>query len=391
MSLRRPVGTAGIAAAWSGTRGIAAILCGISLARAASEPAPLPLPGPTRSAAALRARLGNPAHAQATRASCTDCHAEIGEEWRNSLHRRSWQDTVFQSAYTVEPLAFCRGCHAPGSDPAKAPTAAAAEAGVDCVTCHVQRGGIVGPGGHTANADHPVFADTRWATASACSGCHQFDFPKSSRQVVPQAMQSTAHEHELSRFADIPCQSCHMPVVGEGLSLHRSHDFSVLGNPDLIRGAATVEATRVAADRVAVTITARSVGHAFPTGDMFRRLEVRAESRNARGDTLARLAPVVLARRFADVPRSASDLSFQRVQVGDDRVPAPGAGAPRRVLFTVPPGPNEFLHFQVVYQRMSAPMASTFRVDRALDEIVVAEGDVPLSPLTPLSKKERHP
>ena len=106
---------------------------------------------------------------------------------------------------------------------------------------------------------------------------------------------------------------------------------------------------------------------------------------------MSTLPPVILARRFADRPRQAagSGGGFQRVQVGDDRVAPPGAGAPRRVTFTVPPSDAaRRLHYQVVYQRMSAPMAAAFRIDRALDEIVIAEGDVALT--DPSTKKE-HP
>jgi hypothetical protein len=36
---------------------------------------------------------------------------------------------------------------------------------------------------------------------------------------------------------------------------------------------------------------------------------------------------------------------------------------------------------------MSAPMASAFRVDRALDEIVLAEGDVALAANLPTKKE----
>lgn len=352
-------------------------------ARGASEDGVV-LPAPTRDATALRARS---AHATTSNDGCADCHADIAEEWQASLHRRSWQDSVFQSAYAVEPLAFCRGCHAPGSDPARAPSRAAASSGVDCVTCHVRERGVVGVGTHAASADHAVVADARWATAEACAGCHQFDFPERSRQLVPEAMQDTAHEHARSRYADTPCQTCHMPVVGSGLSAHRSHDFRVLGDAAFIRGAAAVNASVVGRD-VVVTIDANRVGHAFPTGDMFRRLEVRAESRDARSEVVARHRPVILARRFADVPRSSSTLESQRVQTSDDRVKPPGAGAPRRITFTPSAGAIS-LHYQVVYQRMSTPMARSFHVEPVLDEVVVAEGDVSLS--SSESSRKAHP
>jgi hypothetical protein len=184
----------------------------------------------------------------------------------------------------------------------------------------------------------------------------------------------------------------------------------VIGNAAMIRSATKTQASLSGPNRVEVAVIADGVGHAFPTGDMFRRLEVRAEVRDAHDKTLSTLRPVILARRFADRPRQAagSGGGFQRVQVADDRVAPPGAGEPRRVTFTVPESPSgdfpgssppaAHVHYQVVYQRMSAPMATVFRVDRALDEIVLAEGDVALvANLRPWEvpgggpKKKEHP
>jgi len=395
MKFRRPAGAAALPRPGFGWLCAAALLSAFSVAAAAPAGAALPgLPGPTRSGEALHAKLGQtPSLCSKLRSEeCVQCHSDIAAEWRSSLHRQSWEDPVFQSAYSVEPLAFCRGCHAPTSNPKKTPTVAAGRNGVDCVTCHVQQGGIVGSGEHAASAAHPVFADARLSTEAACGGCHQFNFPPISKQVVPQAMQNTLAEHEQSRFSDTPCQSCHMPVVETGGASHHRHDFSVLGNAAMIRSAAKVRASLTGANQVEVVVVADGVGHAFPTGDMFRRLEVRAEVRDSGGRTTNTLRPVILARRFADKPRQAAGAGggFQRVQVGDDRVAPPGFGEPRRVTFAIPGSPSaERVHYQVVYQRMSAPMASAFRVDRALDEIVLAEGDVALAANLP-TKKE-HP
>src|SRR5574343_638477 len=44
---------------------------------------------------------------------CEGCHAEIAAEWRGSEHHTAFTDPVFQRAYGVEPLPFCRRCHAP--------------------------------------------------------------------------------------------------------------------------------------------------------------------------------------------------------------------------------------------------------------------------------------
>jgi hypothetical protein len=56
---------------------------------------------------------------------------------------------------------------------------------------------------------------------------------------------------------------------------HRSHRFAASRDPDTLRRAANVTATRTNED-VVVRFVPRDVGHAFPTGDIFRRLRVEA-------------------------------------------------------------------------------------------------------------------
>ena len=373
------------------TRALALLLF-VGTVAAAAPPATvggrLPaLPGP--SPRTHRGRVQGIGRISGTRA-CEGCHSDIAAEWQASLHRQAFTDPVFLSAYAVEPLAFCRGCHAPEANAAREPDKRSAAIGVACTTCHVEDHRIVGapadrPG--KEDAAHPVFADARLATAAACSGCHQFDFPKEAMQRFPEAMQDTAHEHARSGHAKEPCQSCHMPLVdGVGEGRHKSHVFAVISDPAMIRRAARVQAVRLDGATTEITIEAADVGHSFPTGDMFRRLEVRAEALDERGQVIARARPVVLGRTFRDVPRNpiGGDFTMQRVAGSDSRVSRPGIervegvdGTPRasRIALTLAePLPDATIRWSVVYQRMSSPMAEAFHVSQVLDEIVVAEG-----------------
>ncbi|MSP60435.1 MAG: hypothetical protein EXR72_08845 [Myxococcales bacterium] len=357
-----------------------ALLLALAASAAAADGIPA-LPGPgSRPRAPLVRGLGK----VTSSASCVGCHQEIAAEWRSSLHRRAWIDPVFQQAYRVEPMAFCRGCHAPESDPAAPPTSTARHEGVGCTTCHVQADHVVGARPASADALHPVLADPRLATPAACASCHQFDFPAEAHQRVVESMQDTVAEHARSSAAATPCQKCHMPEVATAAGRHRSHAFAVISDPTMIRRAVHVTALRIDASRIAVTLTPAEVGHAFPTGDMFRRLEVRAELLRGLGTVAApdrRRAPSVeLARSFRDLPRdpNGGDLTPERVQAKDTRVPPPGTGPAPTVVLTLPvPAPETAVRWRVVYQRMSTPMAGAFRVNQVLDEIVVAEGILP--------------
>jgi hypothetical protein len=308
-------------------------------------------------------------------ARCEGCHTDEAGEWRGSLHQEAWTDPVFQKAYAIEPVAFCRGCHAPESDPNAAPTEAAQGVGVGCTTCHVQGDSIVGPRTLAASAEsHAVRGDERLATREACASCHQFDFPRSKGQ----PMQDTLAEHAGSSMSAVECRDCHMPLVerADG-TRRRSHDFSVISNPRLLEQAVAVEAERDGASDLSIELSAGRVGHAFPTGDMFRRLEIRAEALDAEGKVVMTAPVVHLARKFRDVPAAEGSLEIRRVEIADTRVPPPGKGS-RRVSLCFPSSTERLsVRWIVAYQRMDHAMAASFDVEQARDEIVVARGLVP--------------
>jgi hypothetical protein len=252
-----------------------------SAAARSSEQAPAnnELPGPAPRGRSVEVAL-------ALNGACEGCHAQIAAEWRESLHARSHTDAVYQRAFALEPLQFCQACHAPEADPALPVPEAAAKLGVGCVTCHVVAGELLaapprsaarGPGSAAKAAPHPVLGDARLGGSAACAGCHEFEFPDRTARKLPELMQSTVSEHARSADRDRACASCHMPAVEPGGVPHRSHAF--LGGHDtgLVKSAVVVKAEREG-EVARITITPRELGHAFPTGDLFRRLEVSAEA-----------------------------------------------------------------------------------------------------------------
>jgi hypothetical protein len=348
----------------------AAAVVGLAVHPAPLEAEDLPaLPGPAPRA---RAAGQDPA---ADNARCAECHADVAAEWRGSLHQQAWHDPIFQSAYQIEPVAFCRGCHAPESDASAEPTEAAKDVGVACTTCHVQGGEVIGTSALASDGKrHAVRGDGRMATRQACASCHQFEFPRTAGQ----PMQDTLAEHASSDLSAVECQGCHMPVVErpDGTK-YRSHDFSVIGDPDMLRQAVKVVAGRQGSTELSMSLTADRVGHAFPTGDMFRRLELRAEVLDAEGAVIASAPAVHLARIFADRRMTPGEASTTRVEIADTRVPPPGGGA-RLATLRFPRSTLRYtVRWTVAYQRMDHAMAASFGVDQARDEIVIARGIIP--------------
>jgi hypothetical protein len=205
-----------------------------------------------------------------------------------------------------------------------------------------------------------VLRDARFASPAACANCHQFDFPDSTSRRVPEKMQSTIDEHRASPASDRSCASCHMPRVNG----HRSHAFAASRSPQMIQSAATVQATRLSPTAVRLTLTPRpGLGHAFPTGDLFRRLAVVASVGNVK-------KTVYLARHFGDAQQIPG--VHVRVTRKDDRVMP---GAPRVVDIELgPSAAGKPIAWRVAHQRVENPRSREERDALVDGEILLAEG-----------------
>jgi hypothetical protein len=276
---------------------------------------------------------------------CASCHADIAAEWASSGHASAWTDPIFQAEYRLSPDAFCRRCHAPrdvdtgagrGSGSGSGPgSASLAARGIDCLVCHVREGRVLGGHGR-GDGDHVARRDARLLTSAFCGSCHQFDFPRPSagqpvRYHPGQPLQNTLIEWTKSRYADRACQDCHMPQVAAsvpGTRSHRSHAFRTFEDRELMARSVVVKALarrRRGTFLVTVSIAPGEIGHAFPTGDMFREavLTVRTGAAQRRQ---------VLRRYFAPVI-TADGRGHRLGQVDDTRLAPAGAGPPLRFSF----------------------------------------------------------
>lgn len=305
---------------------------------------------------------------------CAQCHAGHDAQWRASKHARAWTGAVFQAEYAHNPAASCRGCHAPASS-------AAPERGIDCATCHVQGDEIlatrVTPPGLRA---HPLRAEPGLAAVDACASCHQFPFTDDGVHDPRESLQDTVNEWQRSRFGPHEptaqaCQRCHMPAR-EAVDAPRT-DHRLRGPEDaaLLAGAVTVggRARRVGGE-IAVELELRGarIGHAFPTGDIFREaaLELRTE-----GGAHERL---VLKRWLARTIDDDGEDHHLRV-VDDTRVPAPGDGVWRDQLSLADEAATR-VHWRLRLHRLPPAVARERGLLEQVDGIVVAEGSFEVEP-----------
>ncbi|MBL8741195.1 MAG: hypothetical protein JNK04_08880, partial [Myxococcales bacterium] len=150
--------------------------------------------------------------------------------------------------------------------------------------------------------------------AAACAGCHQFSFGDDERRATPLAMQRTVDEHADSPDREKSCAECHMPRTTRG---HRSHAFASTRSQENLRGSIVARARLLSPTSVRIELASSGVGHAFPTGDLFRRLAVRAEVASDDGRVLAGKTRY-LARHFA-TGRDRFDQPI-REELFDDRL-----------------------------------------------------------------------
>jgi hypothetical protein len=302
-------------------------------------------------------RRSDPEARAALEARCPTCHAREAEHWQASQHASAWSGAAFQAAFAVEPLPFCQGCHAPeiASDVALAETDDdgsrwAARTGVGCVTCHVETGEArIWTAGEQLEHDRehgcalPISRSPAFAGPQACAACHEFEFPEPHFNGRAPLMQSTVAEHAASAAATRACSDCHMPS-------ERSHAFPGAYDLDMLRRSLEIEARREP-DALVLALRPGAVGHAVPTGDLFRRLEITVFALDADGRERL-LDRRWLGRRFG--PRVRADGLVMRDELGDNRV-GPGGRTLRFELGVLEREAR--LRWRVTHQRIAHPEA----------------------------------
>lgn len=283
-------------------------------------------------------------------ASCETCHAAIASEWRASFHRAAFTDATFQASLAMEEPkdhAFCTRCHAPAVTATATATTTArggVAVGVDCAACHARAHAGAGAGAGTG----------------ACAGCHQFTFGDGR----PDLVQETVSEHVASIYAGVGCAECHMPAR-DG---HKDHRFVSGHAPSQIARAVHVEAARDADRTNALRVVIRvDAGHAFPTGDMFRRARLVVFAEGARGEIVAD-AERTFGRTWGGV--ASGEHAGAREQQSDTRIRGTWSEA---IDLDATAAPIVRVRWTLIYERvvaMRGPHASVASSD------TIAEGEL---------------
>ena len=228
--------------------------------------------------------------------SCKDCHQEIYDQWRESMHSKSSTNPIFQACWTVRNnQPFCSNCHFPMleqkpkilrgfKETGPLPFVAIKnkdfdtmliKEGVTCVVCHLRNKTLYGPREiKEGEAPHPVKYDPSFQKSEFCYTCHSWGFPRAR---VNQTC-STSDEYKMSERKET-CQDCHMSrkegfaSLGRPKRVYGMHDQKSSRSPEELRNALKIELkmgkdTYKPGDKVKaeIKVTNTGAGHRVPTG-----------------------------------------------------------------------------------------------------------------------------
>lgn len=254
--------------------------------------------------------------------SCGQCHREIYDEWKTSIHSQAYTDPFFQAYWNKDKHVWvCLNCHTPLENQQatlikeiprgrveKAPQepnphydADYQKEGVTCAACHVRDGVILGPFDDSA-APHPTKFDPSFRTAQLCSRCHNVvSGPAQFYNVGPCGTYAEYEGKYFMKERGFICQSCHMPEVdrpaAEGSPIRRGRRHLWRGghDPDMVKRAVAIQVTSnpavpKAGESLDVTLTLinAGAGHKIPTGDPDRHFTVEFEVVDRQGRIVER-------------------------------------------------------------------------------------------------------
>jgi hypothetical protein len=240
--------------------------------------------------------------------SCGECHREIYDEWKTSIHAHAYDDPFFQAYWKKDKnIWVCLNCHTPleNQQPTlikEIPRGRVEKAiqepnprydpdyqreSITCAACHVRDGVIYGPFEDSA-APHPTRFDPSFRTAQVCYRCHNVvSGPAQFYNVGPCGTYAEYEGKYFMQERGFICQSCHMPEIDRPAAVNgpirrgRQHLWRGGHDPDMIKRAVAVQVrTDMVAskpgDRVGVTLTVinAGAGHKIPTGDPDRHLTI---------------------------------------------------------------------------------------------------------------------
>jgi hypothetical protein len=304
---------------------------------------------------------------------CGNCHRDIYERWRQSLHANAYKDPVFYTSYMEAYTAsggkakfFCLRCHAPTTQVTedfdiRLPIT---KEGVTCDFCHTVKAvhldkpdnpfevepGIVkrGPKRGRAAAGHETEYSPLHKSSVLCAGCHEY---QAASGVV---LFGTYSEWKNGPYPkqETECQTCHMPRK-KGLPVGKSggggedtyiNEHNLAGGHSIEQVRRAVELKIKSVERkpnqltATVQVTNRGSGHMIPTGLPSRKIVLNVQAITERGNVHrdSMTFQKILVDREGNELTKDSDILLRGVSVAFDNRIAPQETRQLRFTFRIP-------------------------------------------------------
>ncbi|TGK61870.1 hypothetical protein EHQ27_15560 [Leptospira wolffii] len=261
-----------------------------------------------------------------TAKDCGTCHKTVYQNWSASRHKEAHTNQIYRHSFSLEPIQWCENCHVPLRNGKELYLNAE---GISCNVCHVRSGKIIVS--RTPDASHNIlfheYSQVKdFGSAKLCESCHQFNFPNAKSLSSPKKeivysdlnMQGTFEEWSSSGISqESDCIDCHVSPGTE-----RSHSFQGGHSISELKKSFEIQVEYVGPKTIAIRVVSLGIGHAFPTGDLFRtlRLKVYSDSGKFREEFLLRK----LYRN--KLPHEKNIMAAPKILEADSRIPPPGPG-----------------------------------------------------------------
>ncbi|MBN8222297.1 MAG: hypothetical protein J0L53_15350, partial [Spirochaetes bacterium] len=207
--------------------------------------------------------------------------------------------------------------------------------GISCLVCHARAGKILTGAPPTKAEAHTYVIRPEFKDERMCENCHEFNFPTAATAMhegekfryTAQPMQSTVEEYRASGyFGRVTCQGCHL-FSGTA----DSHSFPGGHALERLKRDLRIEIARSDPNHITVRLFAQGIGHAFPTGDLFRTLRVRLLGADGHA------AELELRHHFELVPAAERDANAPlKRRVKEETLPPPRLDYVSMREYTVP-------------------------------------------------------
>jgi len=305
---------------------------------------------------------------------CGECHVDIYAMWRQSFHSQAMTDATFLGAFQDPRVwererarAHCIQCHAPTLhyDPKLDLSSDVVQEGVTCDFCHsvqkmapdnqakpfvVELGRLKrGPLKDSQSPVHETRQAELFENGALCGGCHEMSNLLNTPVITTY---SEWRDGYYGKKGTAACPDCHMPLSA-GTTVTSSlvktkrminlHSFpggqSRVQLHDALELSLLHETRQYGTMKVKLGLTNSGVGHAIPTGNPLRKIEVEFRAEGSFGKLLHE-AKVELAKHFGDksgkpVTTDVGILLDATQVLADDRV-APGETRELTFEFSAP-------------------------------------------------------